>query len=162
MLNEIEQHYWDAYVSSLPEAERPQSPVVIASMAGDERLADHLLELYLSGRKHAGSGLVEEYRQDGEPLPEVGDYWIILDAAGQPKCIARTERVEIHAFKDITAEIAEAEGEGDRSLSDWRARHQWFYIPQLERLGITDLEQTEVVTEFFVIVAPAQPARQLR
>ena len=151
-MNDEAKLFWDAYVESLKPAARPVRPVVSASMAGDERLADTLLQLYLDGTKHAGSGLVVEYTQTGEALPCVGDYWIVLDAKQTPRCIVRTTRVVGHAFRDVPEEIAIAEGEGDLSLAYWRQVHREFYAPYLECLGIDDLEQALVVTELFEVV----------
>lgn len=151
-MNDDAKRFWDAYVESLEPDARPVRPVVTASMAGDERVADALLQLYLDGTKHAGSGLVEEYTQTGEALPRVGDYWIILDAKQAPRCIVRTSRVLTHPFRDVPEEIAIAEGEGDLSLAYWRQAHRWFYAPYLECLGIDDLEQALVLTELFDVV----------
>ena len=124
-------------------------------MAGDAGLADELLHLYLSGRKHAGSGLVRDYEVAGEPLPEVGDYWIVLDSRNRPTCLLRTVRVETHRFDQVTDAVALAEGEGDGSLGYWQNAHRQFFAPHLERLGIKDLESAQVVTEYFQLVHTA-------
>ena len=153
-------HFWERYLRTLPEDERPRSPGVVACMSGNEAVADELLQLYLEGRKHAGSSLVAEFVAEAEPLPKVGDYWIILNAAKEPSCIVRTTRVERHRFKDVTAEIARAEGEGDLSRSAWREIHRTFYEPHLERLGIADIEEAEVITEFFVRLYPVESSRK--
>ncbi|MFC1610943.1 ASCH domain-containing protein [Myxococcota bacterium] len=151
-LNEREAAYWEAFLRSLPDEQRPSSPTLTAEIAGNLELADDLLELYLSGRKTAGSGLVQEYEHSGEPLPKVGDYWIILRSDQTPGCIARTRRVEIHPFSEVPKEVAIAEGEGDLSLRYWREAHAAFFSPFLQQWDIDDLNKAEVVTEFFEIV----------
>jgi 5-formyltetrahydrofolate cyclo-ligase len=96
--------------------------------------------------------LVRDYEVAGDPLPKVGNYWVVLNSNEQPKCIAKTIRVEIHSFEDVSPEIARAEGEGDLSLDYWRESHKEFFTPLLPELGIEDLNSALVVTEFFEIV----------
>lgn len=127
---------------------------VSAAMPGNKQIADGLVKLYLSGKKTAGSGLVKDYETAGDPLPAVGDFWIVLDSQERPKCIAETVRVEIHPFCEVTEEIAVAEGEGDLSLNYWRSAHKRFFDPYLAKFGISDLDNALVVTEFFNVFFP--------
>ena len=120
-------------------------------MPGNKQIADGLVALYLTGKKSAGSGLVKDYDVAGDPLPRVGDYWIVLDSSEQPRCIVKTIKVEIHTFDAVTEEIALAEGEGDLSLGYWRDAHRRFFTPLLTSFDITDLSKALVVTEFFEI-----------
>jgi len=152
MLRENESTYWTAYIELLPPHERPSDPRVTASIAGYPEIADELLDLYLSRRKTAGSGLVRDYENSGEPLPKVGDYWIILSRDKTPRCIVRTRGVQIHPFSKVPEAIAIAEGEGDLSLDHWRHVHAAFFTPFLNDWGVEDLSNAEVVTEFFEIV----------
>ena len=150
-LGAVETEFWNRYlaVAGDPALARAQ---VSASMPGDERNADELLSLYLAGKKSAGSGLVRDYEQAGDPLPRAGTYWILLDSKGVPRCIAKTVRVELHRFRDVPEYVARAEGEGDLSLAYWRKAHAEFFGTYLAKLGITDLENEMVVTEFFELV----------
>lgn len=129
---------------------------VVAGPAGDLSITDRLIDLYLAGTKYVGSGLVAEYECEGDPLPQVGDHWIALGAEGEPRCILRTTRVETHVFRDVSAAIALAEGEGDLSVDHWRRGHAEFNAPYLAEWGITDIEDAIVVTEFFELVYPSR------
>lgn len=60
--------------------------------------------------------------------------------------------MEQRRFRDVTAEIAVAEGEGDLSLAYWREAHRSFFTPYLAELGIADLEDAELLIEFFELV----------
>jgi uncharacterized protein YhfF len=146
-LTELAQKYFDTYVEGL------STPIlssnVSANMAGNKEIADHLLSLYLRGKKTAGSGLVRDYKKAGDPLPQIGDLWVVLDSNGVPNCILKTIRVEINKFKDVPEEVAFAEGEGDSSLRDWRELHKRFFMPFLLNCGIENIDEEEVVTEFF-------------
>jgi uncharacterized protein YhfF len=146
-LTERESLYWQSYLST----GAPGGPVE-ANIAGNETIADELLKLYLIGRKTAGSSLLEDYLTAGDPLPEPGRHWIVLDSKGAPGCILRTERVERHKFNEVSERVAIAEGEGDLSLAHWRKAHEEFFRPFLNGWGLEKIEQATVVTEFFRLV----------
>lgn len=151
-LNEKEQAFWNEYLESLDE--KPFRPYVSANIAGNEKIANGLLELFLCGKKNAASGLAKDYQARDEKAPEEGDYWIILDQDKTPRAIVKTVRIEYHLFKEVTEEIAVAEGEGDLSLKTWQDLHREFFTPYLEELKIADLNNAMVVTEFFELVWP--------
>lgn len=143
---------WQRYVGSHPGDDSLAGAHVTAGPAGGALLTDTLLALYLSGTKTAGSSLVADFVTAGDPLPRVGDHWICLDGAGEPRCILRTARVVVSRFADVSAETALAEGEGDLSLEHWRRAHREAWSPFLEGWGIRDLDQAEVVTEHLEVV----------
>lgn len=147
------ERYWQAYLATLNPAQG-QPPAVIASSPGSPEITDELIDLYLTGKKTAGSGIVEDYESAGDPLTKVGDHWIALSAIGEPRCILRTERVEKHAFMDVPEYVAVAEGEGDLSLDYWRRVHAAHYAPDLHEWGLVSIEQATIVTEFFTLVYP--------
>lgn len=146
--------FWDNYLDTLED--KPSHPHVEISIAGNTENADQLLELFLQGKKTAGSGLVKDYQLAEDDLPKIGNYWIILDSNEKPRCIVKTVRVEMNLFKNISSEIAKAEGEGDLSVDYWKSVHEKFFTPYLEQWGISDLDNEEVVTEFFELVYKAE------
>lgn len=150
-MEERELLYWNNYLNSISYSNENE-PYVEASIAGDLSLADELLNLYLSGAKTAGSSLVKDFMMAGDELPKVGNHWIVLDSKEEPKCILKTVRVERFLFKDITAEIAKAEGEGDLSINTWKEKHRNFFTPFLKDLNIENLDEAEVITEFYEVV----------
>ncbi len=151
----VENEFWNQYVRS--QGADLSKAKVSAAFAGGRDLTDSLIQLYLDGKKWAGSGLVDDYKSAGDPLPAVGDFWIILDSASKPRLIVKTVRVELHPFGEIPEEIAVAEGEGDLSVRAWQELHSPFYLPHLEKWAIKDLDKALVVTEFFEVVFKAPP-----
>jgi len=152
VLTEAQSRYWSKYLDTLSPNERPDDAFVEASFAGNRDATDYLLSLYLDGKKHAGSGILEDFISSGDPSPKVGNYWIFLDSKDEPRCILRTERIALNKFKDVPAEIAAAEAEGDLSLEHWKRTHAKFYAPFLSTWGLSDINEATVVTEFFKIV----------
>ncbi|MDP7321549.1 MAG: ASCH domain-containing protein [Bacteriovoracaceae bacterium] len=146
--NELE--YWNSYLETLEVI--PEDPKVEVGIAGNPEIADELLNLYLKGKKTAGSGLVKDYELAKDLLPEVGNFWIILNSKNEPKCIVKTVRVKFYQFDQVPQEVAYAEGEGDLSLDHWKKAHREFFTPFLQKWGISDLDKETVVTEFYEVV----------
>jgi uncharacterized protein YhfF len=99
---------------------------------------------------------VRDFECAGDPLPKVGNHWIVLDREEQPKLIVKTIRTEINKFELIPAHVARAEGEGDLSVEYWKKTHFGLYEPFLAKWGIENIDDAEVITEHFEIVFPKQ------
>ncbi|UNK71030.1 ASCH domain-containing protein [Microbacterium sp. H1-D42] len=115
--------------------------------------ADGLLDLVLTGIKTGTASSVWDYEASGERMPEVGDLSVILDGAGAPRAVIRTTSVAIVPFDQVTAEHANAEGEGDRTLTAWRDIHERFWRQHSEssRGWATDMA---VLCERFALLHP--------
>jgi len=140
--------FWRAAASSLAD---PGDEVPPAWSFGDTpEMADKLLALVSAGKKTATTGLYQEYVNDGEPLPIVGELSIILDGGGLPQALVREAEVVVTRFGDITPQQAAAEGEGDQTLESWRAGHRAFFEG---RSHIID-DDSLVVWERFELLYP--------
>lgn len=115
---------------------------------------DKLAELVLEGVKTATCSAYDLYGMQNEPLPQAGEYSVILNAAGDAVCVIRTTRVYVAEFKDVSAAHAFREGEGDRSLAYWREIHEAFLTGELAAVNRTFSDQTKVVCEEFEVVYP--------
>ena len=121
---------------------------------GDD--ADGLARLVLEGVKTATASAFPLYELEGDPLPEAGEYSVILDSQEAAVCVIRTERVEIIPFQDVGADHAFREGEGDRSLAYWRQVHETFFTAELAQAGQVFTPDMPVVCETFRKVWPEQ------
>jgi uncharacterized protein YhfF len=110
--------------------------------------ADELAALVVSGRKRATTSLLAEYEAEGEPLPRVGQYSVVLDGRGEPAALIRTSEVTVRAFRGVDEAFARDEGEGDRSLGYWREAHERFFSRMLPHFS----EDSPVVCERFELV----------
>ncbi len=93
---------------------------------GDPASADDLVALVIAGTKTATSSARSDY-EEHDDLPTPGMLSILLDSAGHPRALLRTTEVSVKAFCDVPEEHAFAEGEGERSLSQWRNAHAEFF-----------------------------------
>lgn len=142
--------FWNDYIDTL--SEELDHPIIEAGMPGDITNSGEIIKLILSGSKTATSGLVKDYELAGDSLPKEGNFWIVLNELNKPQCILRTVRVVINKFSEITEEIANAEAYGDSSVKVWKKTHLDFFTPYLEGMDIDNLDEENIVTEFFEIV----------
>ena len=118
-------NFWSearAAVPALPE----QIPEAWAFGATPNH-ANELLTLVLEGTKTATASALWDMEAESEPVPEVGEFSVILDGHGEPRAVIITTAVEIVPFAEVSAEHAHAEGEGDRTLRSWRKTHERFW-----------------------------------
>lgn len=115
---------------------------------------DTLAELTLEGKKTATASAYPAYALEGEPLPQEGEYSVILNAREEAVCVIRTEKVTVCPFNQVGEEQAWKEGEGDRTLEYWRRVHRKFFSEELQTMGMVFDEEMPVVCEEFVRVFP--------
>ena len=124
-------------------------------------LAHELVELVLHGPKRATAGLAAV--NEGDPLlkPEPDGYSVVTEFDGTPRAVIRTTSVERRAFEEVDAAFAWDEGEGDRSLDDWRKGHRLFFTREMAAAGQTfddgvpvDLERFELLYPFDAAMHP--------
>jgi uncharacterized protein YhfF len=117
-----------------------------------EDVANELAELVLRGIKRATAASVWSHDEDGKPLPRPGDLSIVTDWAGKALCVIETESVEVVPFRDVTAEFAAVEGEGDGSLAFWRDAHREYFARECAQANREFSESMLVVCERFKVV----------
>lgn len=117
-----------------------------------QELADSLAELVLRGVKRATATSVWSIEASGKQVPKPGDLSVVMNWAGRPQCIIETLAVQIVPFKQVTAEFAATEGEGDGSLSFWRAAHLEFFSRECANADRRFTEDMLVACETFQIV----------
>jgi uncharacterized protein YhfF len=118
--------------------------------------ADELAALVLSGRKRATAGLLWAYEAERKAPPKVGDLSVVTLFNGDPVCVIETRKVEVVRFSEVTAEFAAIEGEGDGSLTFWRAAHTAYFGRECARLGREFHPEAPVVCEEFAVVYRGQ------
>lgn len=118
--------------------------------------ADGLARLTLAGIKTATSSAHPVYAWEDEPLPEAGEYSVVLDSRDEAVCVILTESVRIVPYRDVGPDHAFREGEGDRSLAYWRQVHERFFTRELAGMGREFTPEMLVVCEEFRRVWPEE------
>ena len=115
----------------------------------NERSANELLALVLSGKKRATASSLYAFPEGEHPRP--GNLSIVTDWAGNPRCVIETRNVQILPFREMTFEICSREGE-DECLETWQAGHRRFFTQDGEEMGYIFSEDMPVVFEDFEVV----------
>lgn len=134
----------------------PSEPPEAWALGATAEQADELLALVLDGTKTATASSRQDYADEGDPLPAIGDLSIVLDGAGEPCAVLEVVAVEVRPFEEVTEEHARAEGEGDRSLASWRRIHEQFWREHSEHGFAPDMP---VVCESFRVLHAESPRR---
>jgi uncharacterized protein YhfF/GNAT superfamily N-acetyltransferase len=118
-------------------------------------LAHELVELVLHGPKRATAGLCELNDAMPQVAPVADGYSVVTEHDGTPRAVIRTTVLERRPFSEVDAAFAWDEGEGDRTLADWKDGHRRFFTRELAALGrvfeegmLVDLERFELLYPF--------------
>ena len=114
--------------------------------------SDLLALLVRDGIKRATSSCFDLYEIEKEELPNTNTYSIILDSKNQPVCIIKNFKVSVIPFKDVTEDMAFAEGEGNRTLKYWKEQHEAFFKKELKEFNKEFSENMKIVFEEFEVV----------
>ena len=142
---------WEAFLKVNPKAAGEE--VEAWYYGGDH--ADKLAELTARGIKTATSSAYPLYEAEGEPLPRAGAYSVVMRRDGTAVCVVYTTKVYVVPYREVSAEHAWREGEGDRSLAYWRMTHEAFFSEALAKASLKFSQDMGIVCEEFVRVFPA-------
>ncbi|MFD6264883.1 ASCH domain-containing protein [Micromonospora chalcea] len=112
-------------------------------------LRTRLNTLVLSGVKTATAGLVQEYDDENEELEYVGERLVLVDDNDAFVGVVEVTGVEVVRFADVPWDFARAEGEGDRSIEEWREGHGAYWARQ----GTPVTDDTRIVCLRFRLVS---------
>ncbi len=87
-------------------------------------------------------------------MPQAGDFVVVVDGEGLPKCIWRTTEVNVKPLIDVDDAFAWDEGEGDRTRDCWLSDHREYFSAQEGRELFEKCDTIETVFERFEIVWP--------
>lgn len=149
MNDKLVNNMWETYRKLNPKAPEAYD---VWGFGNTPEMADELAELVVAGKKSATSSLYMMYQLEQEDLPYVGEHNIILNGSGEPVAILEAAAVDIVPFREVTAEHAYLEGEGDRSLAYWRKVHEDFFRQELEGTDQEFHEGLLVVCERYKLV----------
>jgi uncharacterized protein YhfF len=95
------------------------------SFGNSSAMADELGALVVAATKTASCWSV----RDG-PITQVGKRMVMLDGAGRPWAVIETVELTHRRFDEVDEALAHDEGEGDRTLADWRDGHRRYFTAE--------------------------------
>ncbi len=141
-MDKLVESFWQGFLEAKGLSEDTDY-IQIFRLGRNEGESNRLLKLVLRGKKRATTCLYTD-----DILPEKGDYGIVTDWDGVPRCVIRTTRVQVIPFNEITLEQALKEGE-DKTLEAWQETHRAVYSRNAEQLGCEFSEDCKIVYEDF-------------
>ncbi|MGC5018726.1 ASCH domain-containing protein [Micromonospora sp. DT47] len=109
----------------------------------------NLNTLVLAGVKTATAGLLTEYAEEGEELEHVGERLAMVDDHDGLVAVVEVTGLEVVRFASVPWDFARSEGEGDRSIEEWREGHAAYWA----RVGTPVTDDTEIVCIRFRLVS---------
>lgn len=148
-MNEIDM-FWDRFLVNTGR-DRNTKYCEVFHFDLTEYWANELLKLVLEGTKRATASSLKYFTIKGLKLPEAGDFSIVTDWNGTPRCIIETSIVTILPFKDMTYDICKREGE-DECLETWQKGHISFFEGEGKEIGYEFDEEMLIVFEDFEVI----------
>jgi uncharacterized protein YhfF len=119
-----------------------------------------LIDAILRGEKTSTTGLLSDYERDGEPIPAVGQRFVVVDENDGEVTVIETTDVRVTTIGEVDLPFAIDEGEGFASVAEWRAAHEQFWLSYADetRVFLNDpdwrpTDDTPIVCERFRLIA---------
>lgn len=153
MTKESIKNYWEQFLAGLPPDSPYHTRTYVAEGWGDgPAMADELGALITQGTKTATCSSLWEWEAEGNSIPQKGLITIALDGRGEPLCIVETVEITIRNYNEVDSDFAHDEGEGDLSLTYWRAAHKNYFLRVLPKIGREFSEDMPLVCERFKLI----------
>lgn len=123
----------------------------------NERDANDLARLVLSGVKRATASLLWSYEEENKPPPEPGALSVVTNWDSEPLCVMESTAVVIVPFAEVSERFAAIEGEGDKTLRYWREVHWLYFSRECKRVGKEPSQSMPIVCEEFKVIYPRIP-----
>jgi len=107
--------YWAAFTSATGKV---ADDYVVVAFGHTKEMADELVALVLAGTKRATTSLLLEYAPGVESMPRVGDFVVVVDGKGNPRCIWCTTEIVVKPLIEVDDTFAWAESEGTALATD--------------------------------------------
>ncbi len=130
----LTEKFWQEFCAKRPDINAGE-PYKVWYFGNDSKMAKQLAELVLSGKKQATASLMENESDTGDG-GIVGGYSVVTDFEGNPQCVIVTTEIRRLPFREVDEQFAFDEGEGDRTLEDWRRGHRKFFTECCREGGI--------------------------
>jgi uncharacterized protein YhfF len=140
-------------------SEELRGPLRVAEFGFPGKQRDRLVAAILDSKKTATTGLLVEWELACEPIPRAGERFLVVDSSEAPVAIIEVQDVRVMPLADVDIAVAHDEGEGFRTVAEWRRAHEAFWARYADELRtrLDDpawrlVDQTPVVVERFRLI----------
>jgi len=139
---------WNDFLHKNPNNKIKETPISFY-FCDNKKDADECADLVVKKIKQATATSLWWFEKNNESLPKIGNQYIVTDWNGYAKAVVEVTKVEETPYNQITAEFAQSEGEGDKSLAYWKKVHQAYYTREMEPFNESFDENMIIVCEYF-------------
>jgi uncharacterized protein YhfF len=144
--------FWQKFCDA--SGTNPATPYQVWYFGNSPEMAQALTALVLQGKKRATASLVEFNESHAELAPVENGYSVVTNFEGVPLCVIQTTEIRHLPFDEVDAQFAFDEGEGDRTLADWRDGHRRYFTKEAAENGLGFNEKSLVCCERFRLLFP--------
>lgn len=119
---------------------------------GTEEMGNELGALVVNGLKTGTCSAEPLFALEGEDLPKVGQYDIVLDGRNQPLAIIQLTKIDIIPMNQVSEEFARSEGEGDLSYDYWYREHERVFTKFLKEYNLEFTPELPLVCQTFKVL----------
>ncbi|RTE55524.1 ASCH domain-containing protein [Arenibacter aquaticus] len=148
MENSTARNMWGDFLDAHLEYAFVEAPKVM-HFFDNEKDANHSLDLVINKTKKAMSQSLLGLQNRNEPLPKIGSFIVLTDWEGTAKCIVKTTSVKLKPLFSIDGDYAQLEGEGDKSLDQWKNIYWNYFARELATFKRVPKESMIVVCVTF-------------
>lgn len=158
-INQPVRDFIGRFIGPHPQQGLDPASILVDSFGDSPEMADQLLALVLAGTKTATCSALWAWEHDNDAPLQPGMLSVIVDGAGQPRCVLETTQTRVMGYQDVPADFARAEGEheppelpDEQVLAHWRHGHWAFFTRTLPPLGYTPSPDMPVICERFRVI----------
>lgn len=105
----------------------PYADATTFAFGDSPQMADGLLALVLAGTKTATCGALRDFPEGSAARPQVGRRDVVLYGRGERAAMIEIVEVAVRRFDQVDEKFAFEEGEGSRTLGEWRESHRAYF-----------------------------------
>jgi len=153
-MNNIKKNYstvkaiWNEFLKQNPNNKIKEVPTSFY-FCDNKKDADECADLVVKKIKQATASSLWWFEKNNEPLPKIGDQYVVTDWDGNAKTVIEVINVKKTPYNKITSEFAQIEGEGDKSLSYWKKVHKAYFTREMAPFNEEFNENMILVCEYF-------------
>lgn len=119
---------------------------------GSKEMGDELGGLVVKGIKTGTCAAHCIFEYEGEVIPKVGQFDIVLDGENNPLAIIKYTKIDFVKMNEVTSDFVSSEGEGDLSYDYWYRGHVKFFSWELNQFGLTFTPDLLLVCQTFKVM----------
>lgn len=151
--------FWNAALAKLPTLS-PTTRYAVRCIGLDAATTRQIFDLIRARDKTGTFALPWVHAATGEPVPQPGDCFVLVDWDGTPTLIVRITRVQEATFGKVREEDIAVDGSPVRSLDVWVPLHTEYWNAMLRPYGRTVTPDMPFWVQAFELIYDAgTPAR---